>query len=352
MLEAVTEDNKQHQLIKNELFENHLTKTYQVFWSFEPTKKIVTENYLGLFDKPEMVVPIGAGDRRPFFQLINVATDEIEVIGHRRLPVKDMLNFRDLGGYPTKDGKKIKWGLLYRSDYFWNLNDESRQYVINLGIRSIIDYRTDAEILERPNKDIQASLVVQCNPKAMTAELSGAMQSREHSKETEKLMYDKAVIATKQQENAGDLQMMEQQRNFVLDENAKTAFKKALEVILNTNNLPVDQHCRGGKDRTGFGVALLLGILGVDQEVIMYDYMLTKKYRKQRNTYLKNKYKETYHNPKVIEYLFSFFELKESYLAASFSEIAKKYPSIEDYVVKELGISRSEINRLRAFCLE
>ena len=70
---------------------------------------------------------------------------------HRLLPMDGSYNTRELGGYKTKDGKFVKWGVLYRSDKLSDLSSTDEQYLQNLGIKRIVDFRSATEKTEDPD---------------------------------------------------------------------------------------------------------------------------------------------------------------------------------------------------------
>src|SRR5688572_28689979 len=57
----------------------------------------------------------------------------------RRLPVAGAANLRDLGGYATRDGRALRWGVLYRSDALADLDDEDVAYLARLKLRRVVD---------------------------------------------------------------------------------------------------------------------------------------------------------------------------------------------------------------------
>ena len=69
----------------------------------------------------------------------------------RLLPLVGACNFRDLGGYPTVDGRFTRWGKLFRSDTLHELTEEDLELLRQIGLTSIIDLRTKTE-LERTGR--------------------------------------------------------------------------------------------------------------------------------------------------------------------------------------------------------
>src|SRR5215217_6236287 len=76
----------------------------------------------------------------------------VVVAGERLVPLEGTLNFRDIGGYPTSDGRRVRWGRIYRSDALGQLTDGDLAYLEHLGVRLICDFRDDAESERAPSR--------------------------------------------------------------------------------------------------------------------------------------------------------------------------------------------------------
>ena len=172
----------------------------------------------------------------------------------RHLGLQGASNFRDLGGYPGSDGRRVRWRRLFRSNHLGQLTDTDIAIVRQLGIRSAFDFRgheersgglcTIAEIAVR-SLPIEPSVVPALRERAAAGRLS----------------VDVAL----------DL-MRESYRNYI---RRYTQHFRALFEHLLENPAPLVIHCTAGKDRTGVACALLLHALGVPQEIILEDYLLT-----------------------------------------------------------------------------
>ncbi len=125
-----------------------------------------------------------------------------------------------------------------------------------------------------------------------------------------------------------------------------------LKIAANPFSASIVQHCRGGKDRTGFGAMLLLGALGVKKEYLVFDYMLTHTNRIERNKKKMECYKKITKDVDVLNYLYSLIETRAEFIEASIESIEKQYGTIKNYVVKELGISEEIIKTLKELYLE
>lgn len=274
------------------------------------------------------------------------------VIGERTLRVDGMNNFRDMGGYETSDGKHVKWGMLYRSDHIHNASAAGVEFLKTLGIHTVIDYRSPSEISKYPNPTIDENVTTYvCDPNAHDAELSAQFTS---SKDNEDVNLVNKIIEQKKKGklvNRYDM-VLRQYHTFVTKKESKDAFANMLRVLANPKSVASVQHCRGGKDRTGFGALLVLGILGVKKDELLSDYMITHHNRIARNNHKMKGYREITQDEDVLNYLLSLIETRPEFIAASYDSIIEEFGSIEKYAVSELGITTSEIQSLKDLYLE
>lgn len=245
-------------------------------------------------------------------------------------------NFRDIGGYKTKNGKYVKKGLLYRSDELSKLTAHDVAILEKLGIKTIIDYRAERERINNEDVPIKGSTVIYLDPKADVAALAS-------SDNKDILDKKKSIISSEQ----AYFLMYNQNKEFVMSETSKTSYRKLLKILLNIENCPLIQHCRGGKDRTGYGVALILLLLGVDKETVIRDYLLTNEYKKEKN---EKSLKEAFDQTGNEDFVLALRYLKEArkeFLLVALSLIEEKFGGIENYVIQELGLTLDEINKIR-----
>ena len=142
----------------------------------------------------------------------------------------DMWNARDIGGWKTTDGRRIKQGMVYRGSEIYGLSDESNAYMRDiLGIRCEFDLRSaDDHISEKSTIDPDAVRYVLIHSEA----------------------YDEFVVR-------------------------KDLCKQIFDVFLDADNYPMYIHCIYGADRTGTVCAMLEAVLGLSKEDILREYELT-----------------------------------------------------------------------------
>ncbi|MGL4655842.1 MAG: tyrosine-protein phosphatase, partial [Sarcina sp.] len=124
-----------------------------------------------------------------------------------------------------------------------------------------------------------------------------------------------------------------------------------INVFKDYNNRAILQHCTAGKDRTGLGSALLLLILGVDEDTIINDYMKSNDYRKEANKNILSLYEDKL--PKEAMQIFrDILGVEKDFIEASLDEMKKKYGSYENYFLKEYGLDKEDMDRIRDNYLE
>lgn len=298
----------------------------------------------------EFDIELGELDFRPYFA-VELSAQTL-ITAERTLPVEGMNNFRDMGGYETGDGRHVKWGCLYRSDHIFNATAQGMEYLRKLGIRTIIDYRSKDEREKYPNGVLsEATSTIWLDPDAHTAELSAQFTS---SKDSEDEALVNKIISQKEQGALVDRydMVMEQYGNFVCKEESKKAFGAMIRAVAAPGAAAVVQHCRGGKDRTGFGSMLLLGLLGVGRESLIADYMLTYHNRVKRNRVKMEIYRRYTQDPVVLDYLYSLIDTRPEFITASYDKIMDGYGTIEEYAKKELQVTECDIIRLKELYLQ
>lgn len=255
----------------------------------------------------------------------------------RKLPFEKMHNFRDLGGYYTADGRPLRWGRLYRSDKIAGLSDEDIKYLKRLNLRRIVDFRSPEEYQSNPHSlwpdaDVAIHLlpvsVEAANFEKLTARLTAASIGAEE-------MADFLIAANRE-----------------MIERFTPTFRQWMQLLLEEDFYPQVFHCSAGKDRTGLAAALVLHALGVDDDVIMQDYLATNTYteaRVRRILDLLTEHPEWRHSDAALG---SLLRASPEFLNAAYGAIEKDYGDIDRYLQVGLGIGDSERQRLKTLLLD
>jgi protein-tyrosine phosphatase len=240
-----------------------------------------------------------------------------------RLRLDGGRNFRDLGGYRTADGRRVRTGTLYRSGSPVGLTDADRRRIDALGIRRIIDFRsTEERARESGSWPVGADVhVVEWSYSLDPDDYDGLMRAESTAAELDALMcgfYRKMPYLFAPQYTA-------------------------LFTSLAGGHVPIAFHCVAGKDRTGIAAALLLTALGVPRETVIEDYLVS-------NAMLSpEKLDRPLHVPPSVFNLVA--RVERNWLEASFAQIESEDGSVEGFIERRLGVAPDQLRALRDNCL-
>jgi protein-tyrosine phosphatase len=176
----------------------------------------------------------------------------------RQINFEAISNFRDLGGYQVKDGRKLAWRKIFRSSEVHHMtgNDLDR-LKRKFNLAAVIDLRSDIEIQRQG---------------------LGTLPEAGFKYYNIALMPDGGDRAANQRRYQAANDMGPIYTNLIQQKEFGRGLIRALKVIAETSNLPLVFHCSAGKDRTGVLAAVLLSTLGVAEKDIIEDFALTGPY--------------------------------------------------------------------------
>lgn len=319
-----------------------------VYYGYDSSKTNEGKNYLFTMTERQMIIKNPDLNNRLFF-LVCPKEGKNYVISTRLVNLDGTDNFRDCGGYETIEGRRVKWGLLYRSDQLSNISERDVAFLKNMGLKTIVDYRSKSEASAAPNKEISDANTYSLDPYAKTAQLAAGSIDDDVNKSILDLLKEHKFYP----EKYGDPEenMYKQYKKFIYSDSSKKAYRELIKLILDEHNLPLVQHCRGGKDRTGFGVAIILLALGVREECVIYDYTLTNQYRVTKNKKQMNLYKKYTKDEQTLTLLSTLQQSKAIYMETAINEMKKTYGSIDSYLKDALGIDQDVKEKLKEIFL-
>jgi len=280
--------------------------------------------------EPEVLIPNPDKTVRHYFYLES-ERGEAAILAERQLPLEGTPNFRDLGGYETYDGRRLKWGKLYRSSKLSELTDTDLHRLKRLGLTLICDFRQLVEQELDPSRLPDEHSATHASLPVAPGSLSSFMESLHGG-----------VIAV---DDSASL-MQEINRELVIDQMPQ--FAEMFRLLL-LEDQQVLIHCASGKDRTGVGAALILDVLGVDEEEIIEDYLLTNKYLplEEEVVRLSGEFSDRTGSTVTEEVLRPLLEVRPEYLGACFEEIRKRFKSKEHFFETALDLDEAKLEILR-----
>ena len=271
-------------------------------------------------DQFALLNPSGSGLREFFILKTSGVTSGI--ISNRFIEMDNILNFRDLGGYTTNDERQLKWGQIYRSGHLSNSNLFDQEKLKRLGIRTIIDFRSE--------KDRKIHPYFVNIPKINIPIESGDFTNI------------KDLLIKENYTRSETILCMQKSYKEILENNAEK-YAEMFDVLLDKNNYPILISSHLGKDRVGIASALLLYALGVPEYTIEEDYLASNKYIDPKKTI-----STAQPLPESLqEAMTALFSANNAYLNYAFDYIKKTYGSIDNYLEKEVRVSKGKMIILR-----
>ncbi|KAI7902353.1 tyrosine phosphatase family-domain-containing protein [Cokeromyces recurvatus] len=179
----------------------------------------------------------------------------------RWIDVPGVKNFRDIGGWPVKDGNGyIKERIVFRCGHLVDITTMGIKVLKRLNVSAVFDFRSDPEV-ERQGvmPDIEG---ITHYPSAMFT----------------KADYSPQALATRWKGYFEGPYGFPKVYSIILEKGApyyRNILIHLIENLSTSSTKSIIVHCTAGKDRTGIFVMLLLGLCGVDEEIIANEYALS-----------------------------------------------------------------------------
>lgn len=239
-------------------------------------------------------------------------------------------NFRDVGGYRTADGHRVKRGVMYRSGSLGSLTPAGEETLSGLHIASIIDLRSSDE--RSHDKSDWAAISV---PGYWTREY-GMSQG------------DMGQLFSGGPPTAESMKAIMSGVYRTLPKEQAPAYREMFERLVE-GNAPLVVNCTAGKDRTGIASALVLTALGVPYETVRQDFLLSNDAPGMGTLKGSLPGPLAALPPEVAKPLIG---VEGEYLDTAFAQLRQDYGSVENYLEKELGVGPKEVAALRRNMLD
>ena len=268
------------------------------------------------------------------------------------LSMETLGNARELGGYTAEDGRTVKHGVLLRTA---KLSDSSeadlKKLVEEYSLATVLDFRSDMEITTAQDPDLEGveNLHLPIMDMELMGERYGAMKEElgEDAQNADQMTLLMAAVKS-------GIINPNMYVEFLQGQAGKDGYRRMFEELL---ALPEGKsllfHCTQGKDRTGVGAMLILSALGVDQETIMADFLLTNEFNAEKIAKEQEMVKQLSEDPQEQELLLLAMDyVSETTLRNALDYLNSEYGSPVGYITQELGLTEDQIAELQNKFLE
>lgn len=256
----------------------------------------------------------------------------------RRIPLQGAVNVRDLGGRPTRDGARVRHGLVYRGDHLGKLTDADLLTLAGLGLARAVDLRIPTEVGHDGADRLPAGVAAVSRPvtdNGLFGQLTAAIGSRDPVRQEQMPGGGRAAVF-----------MADVYRTFVTDAANRAAFGRTLRELAAPGSGPALHHCTSGKDRTGWASRLLLRLVGVPERFATEDYLASNAFRAAHDARVREGLRQDglMRDPEPIVPL---QEVRREYLDAALAEVGAGYGGLYRYVTAGLGLDPRALAALR-----
>lgn len=249
-------------------------------------------------------------------------------IAARHTLMDSIQNFRDEGGYKTIKGRKIKWGKIYRSGFIGKYTDRDSTRISDAGIKTIIDLRTEEEVIENPLFFPHMRIVHIPIPAGNRADILQRLKENKVRSRDGFLFLEDVYI------------------KFVTQYTED--FAQILQLFVDESNYPILIQDDLGKDRAGYLLSLVMMLLDIPYETVVKDYMESNKY--VNPLFMSNEAKSLSWDAQ--ETMTVMLSVNESFLEVAYYEIDRKYGSFKAFRREGLLFSTKNKEKLKDILLE
>lgn len=246
----------------------------------------------------------------------------------RHIVFEACFNFRDLGGYETLDGRRVRWNMLFRSDALHRLTPTDIETFGSMGLRTVIDVRSRAELHTHGTAPEASGHAWFHLPMLDDLRLAPAEPGAEPPRRD----------ATA----PGEVYLM-------IAERFSASIAQIFGLLSRPEAYPAVFHCTAGKDRTGILAALILDTLGVPDSVIAEDYALTELARERTTAWIE------VNEPDYAAYLAQIpleFRMATPEKIVGFLDLLRaRYGSVREFL-SGAGVTGDDLDRLRLQLLD
>ena len=261
----------------------------------------------------------------------------------QKIPLENLHNTRDLGGFVTKDGRKVKPYRLIRSGDLKDASENDKKVLTDrYGLNMIVDFRTALECKDRPDPEIPGVSYV-WHP-IFEEKKSGITREMDEENDFLEDFTQEALSCHMSAEDRMNMLYLQ----MVSSPHVRSQYSRFFDMLLAHEKGAILWHCSAGKDRVGMGTSLVLYALGVDKETIFEDYLMTNEFTKASVQAELAAVKER----ELVPDLEVLMTVRRRYIETVYDYLEKTYGTLDKSLEEGFGVTRQKRDRLREMYLE
>lgn len=264
---------------------------------------------------------------------------------NQSLRLEGVNNAREVGGYLTNDGRKVKRGKFLRSG---NLSKATDRDIARLkdeyNLKYVVDFRTTLEETQSPDRIIEGVIYNKIRL------FNENKKSNEYAAMANIYFQDpiKVIIPIIQKGLVNDYMYI----NTLKDEHVEKSFNKFFKLLLENKDGALLCHCTGGKDRAGMASALFLSSLGVSKDTIIEDFNLSNVFYKKSIDHMVQEAGKYTNDKNIIQGVKTLTGVNENCMLKVFDILEKEYGCVENYLEERIGLTKDDLKELQEIYLQ
>jgi protein-tyrosine phosphatase len=246
-------------------------------------------------------------------------------------------NFRDLGGHRTEDGRLLPRGRLFRSGHLGHASESDRTILASFGLRKVFDFRTASDITLDGHDQLPEGAVSIRLP----------MPDPAQGQDIREILEESGPDRLHEFFGDGKAEAMMRGSAAGLVRERREPYGQFLRALAEPDAFPALFHCSAGKDRAGWAGSVVLLTLGVPEEEVIEQYLLSNRAAEQIIE------RQATHGREVwSDVLRPLLEVRREYIEASFEAVREDWGDFEGYLEEGLGVTREQRDAIRRNLLD
>lgn len=263
------------------------------------------------------------------------------------LPVKGIVNARDMGGYTIGADMHVRKGMLIRSAHLAGATNADVAFLEGLGLAKVIDFRTEHEKQGVEDKVIAGAEYVELPLDASGSEAAKASDEDRNVFARHKRFDMRKIIMKAAFNDRAKVIAQNLYPTILTYPPCMRQMAAFLRLVVDAGDVPILFHCTQGKDRTGIASALLLAALGADRDTIVADFDVTNQIYEKDVRKFTRRVRMFGGRADEVAVVKSFIGANTENFIRTLDAIEQEYGSLKAYLLGPMNLTEEDLNILK-----